>query len=157
MLLNGQKRNLEHWPLIYDFVNWMLLGLSVRISIVFVMIVCLSDCAYVLFVCLVGAGSAGCVLASRLSEDPDVSVLLLEAGGSEEDTFMIRMPFAALELQNTEVDWAYRTQPQRKACLGMDQQVRFYLFQLYNNLTLQSSTGRGFLPLTFYVLRSMTT
>lgn len=107
-----------------------------------------------LFVCLVGAGSAGCVLASRLSEDPDVSVLLLEAGGSEEDTFMIRMPFAALELQNTEVDWAYRTQPQRKACLGMDQQVRFYLFQLYNNLTLQSSTGRGFPPWLsmFYVL-----
>ena len=113
-----------------------------------------------LFVCLVGAGSAGCVLANRLSEDPDVSVLILEAGGSEEDNFMIRIPFAALDLQNTEVDWAYRTKPQGKACLGMDQQVRFYLCylcQLYNNLILQSSTRRGFIPLTFYVLRSMTT
>ncbi|XP_062603388.1 glucose dehydrogenase [FAD, quinone]-like [Saccostrea cucullata] len=68
---------------------------------------------------IVGAGSAGCVLANRLSADPRFSVLLIEAGGSEENNEMIRIPFAALDLQNTEVDWAFRTTPQTKACLGM--------------------------------------
>lgn len=78
-----------------------------------------------------GAGTAGCVLATRLSEHPDISVLLLEAGGSEEDNPVIRVPFAALELQNSEVDWAYRTEPQQKACLGMDRQVRILAIVLY--------------------------
>lgn len=71
---------------------------------------------------IVGAGTAGCVLATRLSEHPDISVLLLEAGGSEEDNPVIRVPFAALELQNSDVDWAYRTESQQKACLGMHKQ-----------------------------------
>lgn len=78
-----------------------------------------------------GAGTAGCVLATRLSEHPDISVLLLEAGGSEENNPVIRVPFAALELQNSEVDWAYRTEHQQKACLGMDKQVRILAFVLY--------------------------
>ncbi|XP_062603385.1 alcohol dehydrogenase [acceptor]-like isoform X1 [Saccostrea cucullata] len=68
---------------------------------------------------IVGAGSAGCVLANRLSADPRFSVLLIEAGGSEENNEVVRVPFAAIDLQNTEVDWAFRTTPQTKACLGM--------------------------------------
>jgi choline dehydrogenase len=44
---------------------------------------------------IVGAGSAGCVLASRLSEDPNTSVLLLEYGGSDKSIF-IQMPTVSL-------------------------------------------------------------
>ena len=60
---------------------------------------------------LVGAGSAGCVLAARLSEDPDVDVLLLEAGGPD-TTREIRIPAAFSKLFKTEVDWNYETEPQ---------------------------------------------
>src|SRR4051794_34145684 len=57
---------------------------------------------------IVGAGSAGCVLASRLSEDPDVSVLLIEAGPP--DTWdNIHIPVGVTALSNSEVDWAHYT------------------------------------------------
>ncbi|XP_022308580.1 alcohol dehydrogenase [acceptor]-like [Crassostrea virginica] len=68
---------------------------------------------------IVGAGSAGCVLANRLSEDPGTSVLIVEAGGSEDDNRMMSVPFAAPTLQTSEQDWAFRTVPQKKACLGL--------------------------------------
>nr|AGO97168.1 oxidoreductase [Streptomyces sp. CNT-179] len=55
---------------------------------------------------IVGAGSAGCVLASRLSEDPDVQVCLLEAGGP--DTMeTIHIPALFGDLFRTRVDWDY--------------------------------------------------
>src|SRR6266536_1758250 len=60
---------------------------------------------------IVGAGSAGCVLAARLSEDPAVRVLLLEAGG-EDRKFEIRVPAAFSKLYRSEVDWGYSTAPQ---------------------------------------------
>jgi len=66
---------------------------------------------------IVGAGSAGCVLASRLTEDPDVSVLVIEAGGPELGVEAISTPLRLLELWNTEYDWAYYTAPQ-KHCNG---------------------------------------
>jgi choline dehydrogenase len=60
---------------------------------------------------IVGAGSAGCVLASRLSEDPDVSVLVLEAGGP--DTLdSIHMPVAFGQLFKTALDWDYSSAPE---------------------------------------------
>ena len=61
---------------------------------------------------IVGAGSAGCVLAGRLSEDPDCKVLLLEAGG-EDDAPLLRAPALYGRLQDSPYDWADRTVPQR--------------------------------------------
>ncbi len=62
---------------------------------------------------IVGAGSAGCVLATRLSEDPNVTVALLEAGGHN-DTLLVNMPAGASQLFNNKnpMNWAFETVPQ---------------------------------------------
>jgi choline dehydrogenase len=60
---------------------------------------------------IVGAGSAGCVLAARLSEDPAATVLLLEAGGDDR-RLEIRVPAAFSKLYRSKVDWGYSTVPQ---------------------------------------------
>ena len=60
---------------------------------------------------IIGAGSAGAVLANRLSEDSECKVLLLEAGGPTE-TSEINLPTGYRSLQDTHYDWAYRTVPQ---------------------------------------------
>ena len=60
---------------------------------------------------IVGAGSAGCVLANRLSADPDCNVLLLEAGGPD-DSFLIHMPAAIARLHAPRFNWRYKTVPQ---------------------------------------------
>lgn len=62
---------------------------------------------------IVGAGSAGCVLANRLSADPACSVLLLEAGG-EGDSPAIHTPAEYGQLQDSVYDWGYRTVPQKQ-------------------------------------------
>ena len=60
---------------------------------------------------IAGAGSAGCLLANRLSADPSVSVLLLEAGGKD-DWFWIDVPVGYLyTIANPRTDWCYKTEP----------------------------------------------
>ena len=60
---------------------------------------------------IVGAGSAGCVLANRLSANQERTVLLLEAGQSDKRT-EVRVPVAFSKLFKTELDWNYVTEPQ---------------------------------------------
>jgi len=60
---------------------------------------------------IIGAGSAGCTLASRLTEDPSVSVLLLEAGGPDTKQ-EIHIPVAFSKLFKSPVDWTYYTEEQ---------------------------------------------
>uniref|UniRef100_A0A1B6D9F6 Glucose-methanol-choline oxidoreductase N-terminal domain-containing protein n=1 Tax=Clastoptera arizonana TaxID=38151 RepID=A0A1B6D9F6_9HEMI len=66
---------------------------------------------------VVGAGSAGCVVASRLSEVTNWKVLLLEAGGAE--NFVMDIPILANMLQFSNINWKYKTVSQNDYCLGM--------------------------------------
>ena len=61
---------------------------------------------------IVGAGTAGCVLANRLSADPNVSVLLLEAGGKD-NYIWTKIPVGYLYcIGNPRVDWGFKTEPE---------------------------------------------
>ena len=60
---------------------------------------------------IVGAGSAGSVLANRLSADADAKVLLLEAGGSDR-SLLVRMPAGIARLGTPRFNWQYETAPQ---------------------------------------------
>src|SRR3954447_26646185 len=60
---------------------------------------------------VVGAGSAGCVLANRLTEDPGTSVLLLEAGGKDRSP-NIKIPAAFAKQFHTKLDWDFATEPE---------------------------------------------
>ena len=60
---------------------------------------------------IVGAGSAGCVLANRLSDDPAVRVLLLEAGGRDR-SLKIKIPAAFPEQFHSKLDWDFATEPE---------------------------------------------
>ncbi|XP_031363941.1 glucose dehydrogenase [FAD, quinone] isoform X2 [Apis dorsata] len=66
---------------------------------------------------VVGGGSAGAVVANRLSEIPKWNVLLLEAGPDENE--VTDVPSLAAYLQLTKIDWKYKTEPTGKACLAM--------------------------------------
>jgi choline dehydrogenase len=60
---------------------------------------------------VIGAGSAGCVVANRLTEDPETTVLLLEAGNPDTKP-EIQIPLECTHLPGTEVDWGYFSEPE---------------------------------------------
>ncbi|XP_017969116.1 glucose dehydrogenase [FAD, quinone] [Drosophila navojoa] len=66
---------------------------------------------------IVGAGSAGCVLANRLSEIKTASVLLLEAG--DQETFISDVPLTAALTQTTRYNWGYKADATPNACRGL--------------------------------------
>ncbi|XP_018572224.1 glucose dehydrogenase [FAD, quinone]-like [Anoplophora glabripennis] len=68
---------------------------------------------------IVGAGSAGTLLANRLTEIEKWKVLLLEAGGPENEFSDI--PGMTVEIYSTDMNWGYLSTPQKRACRAMDQ------------------------------------
>lgn len=69
---------------------------------------------------IVGSGPGGCVLANRLTENKNWNVLLIEAGKVE--TVLQQIPLISANAQLTQFDWAYSSEPQPGACLGMEGQ-----------------------------------
>lgn len=66
---------------------------------------------------VVGGGTAGLVLAARLSEDPDVVVGVLEAGPDRRDDLLVTTPMAFFQMVgNPAYDWMMRTVPQVRLC-----------------------------------------
>ncbi|XP_059049438.1 glucose dehydrogenase [FAD, quinone]-like [Achroia grisella] len=69
---------------------------------------------------VVGAGTAGCVIANRLTEIPKWKVLLVEAGVNE--NFVMDIPLVANYLQFTAANWKYKTKPSSRYCAGFENQ-----------------------------------
>ncbi|KAL1129796.1 hypothetical protein AAG570_012740 [Ranatra chinensis] len=67
---------------------------------------------------IVGAGSAGCVVANRLTEVPEWKVLLIEAGDSE--SYLMDIPVLANMLQFSQANWKYKAVPNNRSCLGLE-------------------------------------
>lgn len=118
---------------------------------------------------IVGAGSAGCVLANRLSEDPSVSVLLLEAGGSDR-SIKVKIPAAFPQQFHTKLDWDFATEPEpavdgrslympRGKMLGGCSSMNAMLYVRgrpldYDGWEAQGAPGWGYSDVLPYFLRS---
>lgn len=61
---------------------------------------------------IVGGGTSGLVLASRLSENADVQVLVIEAGENQIDNPLVQTPAFYTALQGSPLDWNFETEPQ---------------------------------------------
>ena len=75
---------------------------------------------------VIGAGTAGSVVAGRLSEDRDKKVLLLEAGGHYDENPLFHVPLDWLKIEKTEHDWEYYTEPQNVSCLGLKERRSYW-------------------------------
>jgi choline dehydrogenase-like flavoprotein len=118
---------------------------------------------------IVGAGSAGCTLANRLSEDPSVRVLLLEAGGADR-SLNIRIPAAFAKQFHTKLDWDFETEPEphvdgrrlyipRGKTLGGSSSMNAMLYVRgrpldYDSWEAQGAPGWGYRDVLPYFIRS---
>jgi choline dehydrogenase len=118
---------------------------------------------------VIGAGSAGCVLANRLSESGDASVALIEAGGKP-DPILSRIPGAAMRQQGTKSDWRFRTVPQkhlyervidypRGRVLGGTSVLNYMVYARgnagdYNGWAQQGNAGWGYDDVLPYFIRA---
>ena len=118
---------------------------------------------------IVGAGSAGCVLANRLSEDPSVRVLLLEAGGSDR-SLNVKIPAAFPKQFHTKLDWDFSTEPEpcvddrslympRGKALGGSSSMNAMLYVRgrpldYDGWAAQGASGWGYRDVLPYFIRS---
>ena len=118
---------------------------------------------------IAGAGSAGCVLANRLSEDPTVRVLLVEAGGRDR-SLKIKIPAAFPEQFHTKLDWDFATDPEphvdgrelyipRGKALGGSSSMNAMLYVRgrpldYDGWEAQGAPGWGYRDVLPYFIRS---
>ncbi|CAL1545466.1 unnamed protein product [Lymnaea stagnalis] len=75
---------------------------------------------------IIGGGSAGCVLANRLSEDFSKKILLLEAGHDDRNHPTVSIPARAFESAHSEIDWDYYTVPQKHALKAFKNQTGWW-------------------------------
>ncbi|HEX4466601.1 MAG TPA: GMC family oxidoreductase N-terminal domain-containing protein [Solirubrobacteraceae bacterium] len=118
---------------------------------------------------IIGAGSAGCVLANRLSEDPSTRVLLLEAGGGDR-SMKIKIPAAFPEQFQTKLDWNFSTEPEphvdgrslyvpRGKALGGSSSMNAMLYVRgrpwdYDSWEAQGAPGWGYADVLPYFIRA---